>query len=135
MAKKPKTLTNLKKDAWNLCSKYIRQSSADWRGYATCVTCGVTKQWKELQAGHFVGGRNNALLFDERGIHCQCYGCNVCKSGNIVEYFRFMQQKYGKKADKVIDELRRLSKTQKTFTRQELEDLIQEYKNKINDLQ
>jgi hypothetical protein len=99
-------------------------------GYCTCVTCGVRKPWKEMQAGHFIDGRNNAILFDELGVYPQCYACNCMKSGNKVEYFRFMQEQVG---DKIIDELRKKAKQQRKFTEEELIDMRSEYNRKAKE--
>lgn len=112
-------------------SEFIRRRDADWKGEVQCVTCGLVKHWKQLQAGHFIPGRRNSILFDERNIHAQCYGCNVMKQGNTVKYFRFMQRTYG---DTVIEELEHLNTIDKQFQPKELEELIQDLKQKINEL-
>lgn len=121
---KKKSISQLKKEAWRLVSLFIRQRGADSRGFNTCVTCGVRKHYKELQAGHFIGGRHNAILFEPRAIHPQCYSCNVMKHGDQINYFRFMQRTYG---DKVIEELEKLNRTTKQFTTNELERIITKY--------
>lgn len=125
------TISSLKKKAWKLMSEFIRRRDADWKGEVQCVTCGLVKHWKQLQAGHFIPGRRNSILFDERNIHAQCYGCNVMKQGNTVKYFRFMQRTYG---DTVIEELEHLNTIDKQFQPKELEELIQDLKQKINEL-
>jgi len=119
------SISSLKKKAWKVFSEYIRQKYADWRGYATCVTCGAVKHWKELQAGHFIGGRRNSLLFDERACHPQCMPCNVWKHGDQIKYFRFMQRAYG---EHVIRELESLNLVDKQFKKEELESIIKKYK-------
>ena len=105
--KKP-SISKLKKKLWQLFSIYIRTRNLDEKGRTTCVTCGTKKHWKEMQAGHFVPGRTNGILFDERGIHAQCKGCNIFKAGNLIEYYPFMLKNYGQS---IVDDLRRLSKT------------------------
>ena len=125
--KKP-SVAKLKKKLWKLFSEYIRKSNANFQEYVTCVTCPITKHWKEMQAGHFIPGRHNSILFDERNVHVQCYGCNVHKQGNTVKYFRFMEKKYG---HKVIKELEKLDLENKQFTTNELEKLIEIYKKKL----
>lgn len=85
-----------------------------------------------MQAGHFIPGRKNAFLFDERGVHPQCYLCNGPLKGNPRKYQAFMLQKYGQK---VIDELDALSNTTKQFTYDELIDLKNLYEDKIKALQ
>lgn len=91
-----------KEKAWKIFSQYIRIKAADSMGFVRCVTCDTKKHWKSMQAGHFVDGRTNGILFDERGVHPQCYHCNIGLGGNKLLYFRFMQRKFG---DAVIDEL------------------------------
>ena len=118
-----------KKKAWNTFSIFIRQKYADWKGYAKCVTCGIVKHWKELQAGHFIPGRHNKILFDERGVHPQCYRCNVPLKGNPRAYDAFMRKTYGVK---VIKDLERLDRQSKQFTIPELEGIIKKYKVPID---
>ena len=118
------SVSSLKKKAWKIFSEYIRRRGVDFQGFNSCVTCGVRKPWRELQAGHFIGGRTNMILFDERGVHPQCFPCNVHLRGNIPEYFRFMQKKYG---DEIIDELRGNQKKNKLFKIGELQEIIKRY--------
>jgi hypothetical protein len=122
---KANTVSSLKKKVWTAFSLHIRKKYADWRGYETCVTCGKKDHYKNLQAGHFIQGRHNQVLFDERNVHPQCVKCNVFKSGNLVEYYGFMLKTYGQD---VIDELRKLDKKNKQFTIKELEKLLKKYK-------
>jgi 5-methylcytosine-specific restriction endonuclease McrA len=95
----PKTKTTsvakAKIKAWVAFSKWVRISAADEFGMARCVSCGVKKHYKDLQAGHFIPGRNNAVLFSEDGCHPQCYGCNIGKGGNWPGYFEYMRKMYG----------------------------------------
>lgn len=91
-----------KKDAWGLLSLCIRLEGANFDGLCRCITCGVIKHWKEMQASHFVPGRGNGILFDERGLYNCCYGCNVCKSGNLHYYSKFLEGRIG------VDETREL---------------------------
>lgn len=107
------TYSQAKKKTWKAFSIYIRKRDC----YETtggiergaCFTCGKIYPFNELQAGHFVQGRHNAVLFDERGCHAQCYGCNVGKKGNIIVYYQKMEQIYGK--DVIEDLLREDKKT------------------------
>lgn len=121
----------LKDKVWNRFSKYIRLKFADENGYCTCVTCGVKKPWEEMQAGHFIPGRTNSVLFVEEIIHPQCPSCNIFKGGNYVEYTIYMIDMYGR--DKV-DEFRQLKNQTKKITITELEDMYHEYETKIKEL-
>jgi hypothetical protein len=123
------SLKSLKKKAWELLSRAIRLENRDSSGRVECVSCKVRLPWnKGVQAGHFIDGRFNAILLDERGIHPQCYACNVLYNGRKEEYFVFMEQTYGRD---VIDELRRLRNTERTYTAEELQGLIAGYKLRI----
>ena len=130
--RKPKTLTFLKKKAWDLLSKIIRMQAADRAGYVECVTCWTYKPWKEMQAGHFISGRGNSILFEERGIHPQCSRCNIVFKGNMVEYFIFMERKHGRK---VINDLRTLKHQTVKFTKHDHLMRIDEYKHRLQKLQ
>lgn len=136
---KTKGVKYWKKKAWNEFSIYIRtrDSLANPYGntdYLICCTC--NKPYPAFgigcaQAGHFIPGRGNAILFDERGVHGQCYNCNVRLKGNWPEYMSFMMNKYGRET---VDELLRLNKTIRKFTTDELQDLIEIYKAKLKEL-
>ncbi len=129
-----------KKKAWKVFSEYIRKRDADDDGFARCITCGAVKHWKNGDAGHFLEGRNNSILFDERGVHFQCKGCNGnLRDGNIsrnkektnLAYEKFMLQKYG---PKVVQELREKRTQTRQFSVPELKELIRIYEEKIKDL-
>ena len=114
-----------KKRAWTIFSKYLRLKYADWRGNVKCCTCNKTRMWNDrIDAGHFISRRHNATLFDERNVHPQCKGCNM-NSGEPVKYYQFMEEKYGVK---VINELYKLSKTSKSFTKQELIEMTDKWR-------
>ena len=127
---KPKvySVSQLRKKVDKLFSEYIRRRGSDWRGMAQCVTCGLTKPYKEMQAGHFIPGRHPSVVYNEKNCHVQCYGCNVGKKGNMVRYFRYMQDTYG---ELVISELEDLDARSKQFTPLELLELIEDLKEKL----
>ena len=109
-----------KKSAWDSFSIYIRtRDCIRFTGDPTqgkCVTCSNYFPFKKLQAGHFISGRGNAVLFDERLVYTQCIGCNgnppYGKGGNYVEYFVFMEREWGRE---MIDEFRNLKNTTKIY--------------------
>lgn len=76
-----------------------------------------------MQAGHFVPGRGNGVLLDERGVHPQCYRCNCILHGNLIEYYPFMVRTYGQE---VVDELRRNAKLVVKRTAEWYEQFINE---------
>lgn|SRR3990167_7795498 len=136
--RKSKTAGQIKRDLWQIFSLYIRTRDAlkttgtlDWVLCFTCDRKYPTAGSSAMQAGHFIAGRHNAILFDERNCAAQCYGCNVGKKGNMVEYFIKMQRVYG---DEVIEELRNLDKQNKQFKRHELEALKEHFSQKLSAL-
>lgn len=134
MAKKTKRA--LAKDkAWKSFSKYIRaRDCIRFTGHideGMCVTCWRRYPFKELQAGHFVDGRGNAVLFDERVVYTQCYGCNIGKKGNYVEYFVFMEKEWGREK---IDEFRALKAETVPYKEFHFLEIKEKYDQKYKDL-
>lgn len=119
-------ISTLKRKAWVEFSIFIRTKGADENGFNTCVTCGERKPWKELQAGHFIRGRLNANLFDERGVWPQCYSCNVGAQGNVVLYYKVMLAKFGQDT---IDELIAQNNKTRKWLPGELQALFEKYRN------
>jgi len=48
------TKSRWKKEADKVFSRYIRRKYADKNGNVSCITCGVTKHWKEMDCGHYI---------------------------------------------------------------------------------
>ena len=85
-----KSLSKIKKKVWQEFSKYIRLRDSDSNGNCSCITCGVVKPYKEMQAGHLLDGRTNSILFDEEIVYSQCYGF-ICEAICIYNIFRHMR--------------------------------------------
>ena len=121
-----------RKKAWGAMSRYIRIKYSDSNGYCSCVTCGLTKHYKEMQAGHFIPqAQGNAVRFCEENVHPQCYRCNINLGGNIVEYYEYMREMYGE--EKIL-ELRQLSKTTVKYTVKDLQEIEAYYRQALTDL-
>ena len=129
---KKKSLRTLKAKAWKTFSEWIRRKDADEGGTTRCYTCGVAIYWKDCDAGHFVPGRTNAVLFHEEIVKPQCKICNIWKRGNYQAYTLKMVDEYGR--DRVEEFLALKSKIVK-LTRSDLEDIIQTYKQKLQTLE
>lgn len=130
-------LSKAKKKAWDVFSKYIRLRDAlkttNAPFSAKCVTCGREYDLNRgLQAGHFIPGRRNSILFDERNVHAQCYGCNVMKKGNPIEYWKFMEKEYGRE---IIDELDAKNYTTRQIKQFEFEEIAKTYSEKLKQLE
>lgn len=114
--RKAKSITQLKKIADTVFSKWIRERDR------ACVTCGSTLK---LQNGHFVSRSINILRYSEVNCNAQCCACNVFKSGNMVEYSAFMRRKHG---PDIIEKLLKAKQTLYQFKRSDLELIIDKYK-------
>ena len=109
----------MKEHAWKEFSLFIRNRGSV-NGFNRCITCSTFRPVKELQAGHFVPGRGNSVLFDERNCWPQDYVCNVRKHGNLLPYYDFMEEKFGKE---IIAELRTLAKIPKQMRHSDYEEI------------
>jgi len=122
------TIPELIKKADIVYSKYIRERDSV-NGYVKCFTCGKMYPIGEMQCGHFISRDNMETRYSEDNTHPQCIDCNCFNGGNMEEYTIRMIDKYGR--DKV-DELRRRGRIAKRWTKEELKELIEEYKKKLD---
>ena len=126
---KKQSVSVLKSKCWHLFSEIVRsrdcQKTMNRLDWGKCITCGIIKEFKELQAGHFIPGRHNSVLFDLRNCHAQCYRCNVLLKGNPIKYDRFMLETYGQGT---IDELERLDGDSKQFKVFMLQEMLDQFK-------
>ena len=132
-----------KPKAWDQFSKYIRLRDAlETTGtteYLRCCSCGKVipafesqdDERDPAQAGHFVPGRTNSLLFDEQGVHGQCKRCNSFLNGNWVNYERFMLKKYGRE---ITEKCKARKFETVKFSPAELEEKRDHYKQKYEEL-
>ncbi len=137
---KPKTeRAKAKESAWDAFSVYIRtRDCVRFTGdpaEGKCITCNICYPFKKLQAGHFIQGRGNAVLFDERIVYSQCVGCNgnppYGKGGNYVEYFLFMEKEWGREK---LDEFIALKHDTKIYKIHDFQALEREFKDKADAL-
>ena len=130
--KRKQTLASLKKKAWDLLSLIVRQSFADEFGYLNCYTCAKRMHWKASQAGHAIGGRHGAVLFDQDIIRPQCKRCNVFLRGNYGVFALRLIQENGETwyAQKLSDSHKVVK-----YSRVDLLSLIEEYKARLSRIQ
>ena len=129
--KKEKSLRSLKAKCWALFSEYVRRKHANHNGIAACYTSGERAHWKSLQCGHAIGGRHNAVLFDEEICRPQTVAENVFKRGNYPVFVTKLIEENGLEWwQGKLQASRRVVK----YTRSDLEALIEEYKGKLDAL-
>ena len=128
---RPGTTKYAKKQAWDAFSRYIRLrdclKTTKTPTAGRCVTCNRSYPFTKLQAGHWLPGRRNSVLFDERGVAAQCVGCNVWGRGQQAAFEEYMRREHG---EEVMAEIREANKTGVRFTKGELEEMRREYQAK-----
>ena len=128
------TKTRAKKRAWDAFSLWVRTSNSYMAGdtrWVKCYTCGKEKPIKEMSAGHAIGGRNNAVLFDERIVKPQCVGCNIWGRGQYQIFaYKLIKELGMGEYEKILTEAR-IPVQYKVYQYQEIEE---KYKKKLKDL-
>lgn len=127
-AKRRPSLKALKNRAWKLLSEYVRRKGADAGGTERCYTCGHLAHWKELQAGHAIGGRHNAVLLDEDIVRPQCVRCNVFQRGAYPVFTARLIRENGLTW---FEEKLAGARQAVKFTRDDLERFIADYREKL----
>lgn len=141
--KKRSPLKKSKDDAWTAFSLFVRtRDSLKTTGtldYCLCVSCGDRRPRLGMyciQAGHFIAGRNNSVLFSEEGVHGQCQMCNHGIKGRkkptaSIVYYQFMEKEYGKET---IDRLVLESNQTVKYKVWDFEAIEEKYKAKTEEL-
>lgn len=130
-----KTISKVVEDCAVALQKVVRMKAAiaeNLDGYVTCVSCGVKKHWKELDAGHYFSRGDKSVKLMEENIHPQCKGCNIRMSHGdtkvVTAYRRHMVDMYG---EDFLDHLEALAWTPTKFNRAEIEALTKTLKAQI----
>jgi len=119
------TDTDWKEAVWKHFSSYIRlrdcMKTTGTTHQGKCVTCKRMYPYNKLQAGHFMPGRMDCILFDDEAVHAQCYRCNVVQSGMWPAYYNAMLVTYGETW--IHDQLAKWTLDEKKYTINELKAL------------
>jgi hypothetical protein len=111
-------------------SEYIRRRNAV-DDIAECFTCGKKDHWKKLQCGHFQSRKHYSTRFDEINCQTQCAGCNVFRYGEQFVFGQNLNKKFGDgTAEKLLQKSREIVK----FANIDLIEMIDRYKNMIQQL-
>jgi len=111
----------------------VRARQATKNGKVKCYTCRAVGRWKgdNFQAGHFLAGRSNAVLFDDRQVRVQCYACNICRAG---EQFIFGQKLREEVGEKVFSQILKSKNKVVKYSKKDYERMIQEFKEELKEL-
>lgn len=127
-----KPLPVLKRNLWKIFSEYIRRRDSDSEGFGRCISCGAVGYYKEMHAGHYIPkSLGLSIYFEEKNVHMQCPGCNLYRHGHLSSYAVNLRKKYG---ESILEELDQIKNNPVKFSRDQYEDLIELYKEKLNAL-
>jgi hypothetical protein len=132
-ATKPESLSTLIKEADAVFSKYIRRRDANktYSFYLNCFICGRAERVEFAHCMHFIDRDQMSVRYDEMNSHGGCETCNMFDPKHVERYEAVMIEKYGiKEVESLIWKSRSLAK----FTRYELEEIIETYKQKLKSL-
>jgi len=120
------TVQSLTKKAQAVFNTFIRLRDAGM----PCISCGKLLAGK-YDAGHyFSSGGHKAVTFDERNCHGQCVYCNRHLHGNLLNYQIGIVKRIG---DGIFELQEKAHETRK-FTKEELIEIIEIYKQKCKDI-
>jgi 5-methylcytosine-specific restriction endonuclease McrA len=121
----PVTLSKLKKELDRVFSIFIRERDSSEYGIGKCVTCGLTKHWREMDAGHYVPRQDLATRWDEKNVHIQCKKCNGFRGGEPEKMAAYIDAYYGSGES---EELKAKSKDKFRPSRDWMQSKIKHYK-------
>jgi hypothetical protein len=129
--KKRMSISQLTKKLDTIFSIYIRLENANKNGMVKCFTCDSVHHYKAIQNGHFQSRRFMSTRFDPFNCAPQCYACNVGMSGMQYEFGKRIDLKYGAG---IADLIAQKSKVVKKFIPDELVEMIEYFKEKVDKL-
>jgi hypothetical protein len=119
------TVQSLMKKAQTYFNSFIRKRDAN----KNCISCDTLLTGK-FDAGHYFS--SGTVTFDERNVHGQCVACNQHKHGNLLNYQIGIEKRIG--GEELINLHEEAHKTRK-YTREELKEIIELYKQKVKHIQ
>lgn len=120
---KLQTVQELQKLAQVYFNSFIRNRDRN-KG---CISCN-SPLGQKFDAGHYYSsGGHKVITYDEDNVHGQCVYCNQFLHGNLLNYQIGIQKRIG--VEKLI-ELQAKAHQEKKYTREELKEIIETYKQK-----
>jgi len=122
------TVQDLMKVAQQVFNKYIRLRDEG----NLCVSCGKTINGVRHASHYLSAGGHSAVRFNPDNVWVSCFKCNVMLSGNGIEYRMRLINKIGVER---VEWLENNGSIAKKWTREELQEIIKEYKLKYKELE
>jgi len=96
-----------------------------------CISCQKRINGVTHASHYYSAGTHTNVRFDENNVHSSCFKCNVQLSGNLIEYGIHLENKIG--ADE-FTMLRERAYVTRKFTKDELKELAEYYKQKCKEI-
>jgi len=124
---------NVMKLADTYFSRYIRLKHSDF-GKCTCYTCGIIKDIKEVDNGHYIKREHKNTRYHENNCRPQCKTCNgdVKHNGKQAEFRVNLVNEIG---EKEVSDIELLSKQKISASYLFFKDVSDHYRVKLNELQ
>ena len=124
------SIQNLIQDLDVVFSQYIRYKYAGVDGMVECFTCSKRLPISQMSAGHYIARGNYGLRFMEDNTRVQCYQCNSKHETDILPFKNKLESERKRITEWLEEQARQVYKP----TRDELKQLLIEYRYKLNDL-
>lgn len=126
---KPDSLSTLTKKLDVQVSLFVRLEAADYRGIVSCISCGERMFWSDADCCHCFDRNNMATRYDLMNLAPGCRDCNRFDPIKHQAAFKNrIQSKYGMQA---YSELEGRAHSFYKFTRPELEEFLESFKEKV----
>jgi len=123
-----KTTSDYIKEAQKWVNRFVRLRDKD-KG---CISCGTPLIGK-YDAGHFFSaGGHGSIRLNPLNIHAQCVYCNQFEHGNLYNYHKELLNRIGSEA---FEKLEKQSKGIHKHEKEELKQIIKEYKKKCKEIE
>ena len=120
------TVSDYLKLAQQVFNKWVRLRDKD----QGCISCGKEINGVRHASHYLSSGGHSAVRFHTDNVWVSCYKCNVMLSGNGIEYRMRLIKKIGVER---VEWLEENGHEVKRWTKDELKEIIAEYKKKIKD--
>ena len=122
------TTQDLMKKCQSVFNRWVRLRDAG----LPCITCEKPLGDKYDASHYFSSGGHKSVTFDPDNVHSSCVYCNRYLHGNLIKYQENIVKKIG--AERLFELHKKAHETRK-YSKDELRDLIEFYKELIKKLQ
>lgn len=124
------SIQNLIQDLDVVFSQYIRYKYADVDGMVACFVCDKKMPISAMHNGHYTSRSNYGLRFMEDNCRTNCPTCNSKHETDILPFKTKLEAERKRITEWLEEQARQVYKP----TRDELKQLLIEYRYKLNDL-